>query len=158
MIAQVEYDYDELGRRRFERVQLETSASDPTLIELVTETLYNRRNQVERAMRPDGTVQVSEYDKNGNLRSQLLEEHRPDGQMVIHGFTQFFYDAVDRLVRQVDAAGGETTYAYDASGNRVAMTDPENHTWRTEYDAMNRPIRVILSAQQTPCFASAARA
>jgi RHS repeat-associated protein len=143
VIAQVEYDYDELGRRRFERVQRETSASDPTLIELVTETQYNGRDQVERVVRADGTVQVSTYDKNGNLKSQLLEEHRPDGQVLIHGLTQFFYDALDRLVRQVDAAGGETLYAYDASGNRVAMIDPEGHTWRTEYDAMNRPIRVI---------------
>lgn len=30
----------------------------------------------------------------------------------------------------------------DASGNRIAMTDPKGHTWRTAYDAMNRPVQV----------------
>jgi RHS repeat-associated protein len=142
VIAKVEYDYDTLGRPRFERVQREVSASDPTLIQLVTETEYNARDQVESVVRPDGTLQVAEYDKNGNVKRQFLEEHRPDGQVVLHGQTQLVYDAMDRVVTSLDAAGGTTTYAYDASGNRISMTDPEGHTWRTEYDAMNRPFRV----------------
>jgi RHS repeat-associated protein len=142
VIAKAEYDYDALGRPRFQRVERETSASDPTLIQLVTETVWNARDQVERVIRPDGTAQVVEYDKNGNVTRQFLEETRPDGQPVLHGMTQLFYDEMDRLITSVDAAGGTTSYGYDLSGNRVSMTDPEGHTWRTEYDAMNRPIRV----------------
>lgn len=143
VIAEAEYDYDTLGRPRFQRVEREASAADPTLIELVTETVYNARDQVERVIRPDGTAQVSEYDKNGNVKRQFLEETRPDGQVVLHGTTQLVYDEMDRVIASVDAADGTTSYGYDLSGNRVSMTDPEGHTWRTEYDAMNRPIRVI---------------
>lgn len=143
VIAKAEYDYDVLGRPRFQRVEREVSASDPSLIQLVTETVYNARDQVERVIRPDGTVQVNEYDKNGNVKRQFLEETRPDGQLVLHGLTQLVYDEMDRVIASVDAAGGTTGYGYDLSGNRISMTDPEGHTWRTEYDAMNRPIRVI---------------
>ncbi len=143
VVAQVEFDYDLVGRPRFQRVQREVSASDPTLVQLVTENVYNARDQVERTVRPDGTAEVFEYDKNGNLKSQHLEAQRPDGQLVLHGLTQLSYDAMDRVITMVDAAGGTTVYGYDASGNRSSTTDPEGHTWRTEYDAMNRPIRVI---------------
>jgi YD repeat-containing protein len=142
VIAQVEYDYDLVGRPRFQRVQREASASDPTLVQLVTENVYNARNQVERVTRPDGTAEVSEYDKNGNVKRRFLEETRPDGQLAIHNLTQLVYDAMDRVIQSIDPAGGTTKYGYDLSGNRISMTDPEDHTWRTEYDAMNRPIRV----------------
>ncbi len=142
VIAQVEYDYDAVGHLRFERVQREASASDPTLIELETEIVTNQRDQVERIIRPDGTSQVFEYDKNGNLERRYIEERRPDGQWLVHDLVQLHYDAMDRVREQVDAADGTTTYGYDASGNRISMTDPEGHTWRTEYDAMNRLVRV----------------
>jgi RHS repeat-associated protein len=143
VIAKTEYDYDVLGRPRFQRVEREVSSEDGTLIQLVTETQYNVRDQVERVIRPDGTAQVVEYDENGNVMRQLLEETRPDGTLVIHSQTQMVYDALDRVVASIDAAGGTTSYGYDASGNRVTMTDPEGHVFRTEYDAMNRPIRVV---------------
>ncbi|MCI0634297.1 MAG: hypothetical protein L0206_10345, partial [Actinobacteria bacterium] len=139
----VEYLYDALGRRTRETVWRKRSFTDPTLIPLVTETLYNDRDQLERLTRPDGTTLVVQYDKNGNPKRRYLEERRPDGALVLHDDTQLVYDAMDRLVRVIDAAGGTTEYAYDASGNRVSMEDPEGHTWRFEYDPMNRPTHAI---------------
>ncbi|MCI0633954.1 MAG: hypothetical protein L0206_08585, partial [Actinobacteria bacterium] len=135
----IEYVYDVLGRRTRETVWRKKSPTDPTLIGLVTETLYNDRDQVERVERPDGTTLVVQYDANGNPERRYLEERRPDGALVLHDDTQLLYDAMDRLVGVIDAAGATTEYAYDASGNRVAMQDPEDHTWRFEYDPMNRP-------------------
>ncbi|MCI0635374.1 MAG: hypothetical protein L0206_15885, partial [Actinobacteria bacterium] len=139
----VEYLYDALGRRRTETVLRRKSWADPTLVPLVTETVYNARNQIVRLKRPDGTTLVVQYDGNGNPERRYLEERRPDGQLVLHDDTQLVYDAMDRLVAVIDAAGETTEYGYDASGNRVSMRDPEDHVWRFEYDPMNRPVRVI---------------
>lgn len=52
-----------------------------------------------------------------------------------------------------------TDMFYDANGNTIATTDPLNHTTRTWYDALNRPITVVqnltgqgVSVETLPTF------
>lgn len=52
--------------------------------------------------------------------------------------TQYEYDNLNRLIKKIDAEGGETTYSYDANGNRLSLTDPVGNTTAWEYDYLNR--------------------
>jgi YD repeat-containing protein len=51
------------------------------------------------------------------------------------------YDVLDRLTAISQTLGTQTLttfYGYDADGNRVSMTDANNHTWQWVYDSMDR--------------------
>ncbi|TCO80767.1 intein/RHS repeat-associated protein [Plasticicumulans lactativorans] len=55
------------------------------------------------------------------------------------------YDALNRVVRETDAAGNDTAYAYDALGNVTALTDASGNATRSTYDRLSR-----LVAQTDP--------
>ncbi len=53
----------------------------------------------------------------------------------------YFYDLAHNMVSS-DRGGCVHQFAYDARGNLVAWTDPENHTRRYEYEPVfNKPVR-----------------
>ena len=56
--------------------------------------------------------------------------------------TTYSFDAMNRETGMTDAAGsaiaGVTTNTYDAAGNEVTSTDPDNFTTTTTFDAMDR--------------------
>lgn len=55
------------------------------------------------------------------------------------------YDFNNRLVSQTSASGQVTTYAYDANGNTVQITDPAGNVTTRQYDSQNR-----LLSETTP--------
>ena len=57
-----------------------------------------------------------------------------------------------RLVRVVDALGGETSYVYDAVGNKISQSDPNGHTTSWTYDALDRVESRTLPGGQTEFF------
>lgn len=52
----------------------------------------------------------------------------------------------DRLASITDAAGYNTSFGYDAVGNRTSVTDPNGLTTSTAYDALNRPVSITDGA------------
>jgi RHS repeat-associated protein len=78
------------------------------------ETLYqlNDSGQVEREIRPDGTVLVTTLDDLG------------------------------RVVAEIDPLGQATTYAYDDRGNLARRTYPDGATVSYEYDDHHQPTRI----------------
>ena len=92
---------------------------------------------------PDGpgpqgpAVTTHEYDANGNLGS-TVDANGNATTAAGDGRTAFEYDPVNRLVR-IDYSDStpEVTFAYDAVGSRVAMTDGSGTETRA-YDGLDR--------------------
>ena len=105
------------------------------------------RLSTETAPDPDGAgakgpaVTTHSYDANGNLASTVDPNGNSTGTSG-DGRTHFSYDAANRLV-QIDYSDStpDVTFAYDAVGNRVSMTDGSGTETRT-YDGLNRLISV----------------
>lgn len=53
------------------------------------------------------------------------------------------YDALNRIIKEVDALGHEKTYAYDESGNLIEMTDTLGNKYTREYDLLGRVTKEI---------------
>ena len=104
----VDYAYDGLDRVRSERQCPAWPTTTPTLV-----TAHN-------------------YDANGN-RTRLVQPN--DGTS---GFTDFGYDALNRLVGMNYSSPNtaDVTYAYDANGNRLGMASGGATAYA--YDELNR--------------------
>jgi RHS repeat-associated protein len=78
---------------------------------------------------PSDAVTRYTYDPNSN-RTSITE---PDGNT-----TTYFYDAVNRQVKKVNAAGDTTTTTYDPASNVTTITEPNVNVMTLTYDALNR--------------------
>jgi YD repeat-containing protein len=93
-----------------------------TIADSASITRYSETNQIDEAGRVSITQQAEgastrfEYDGNGNVTA--IEDAA--GRRTTRRF-----DALDRLVSEIDPLFGETRYAYDARDNLTSITDPE---------------------------------
>jgi len=55
---------------------------------------------------------------------------------------KIIYDALNRLIKVIDAQGMETIYNYDGVGNKVKMVYPNGIIAKYDYDKMNRLRRI----------------
>jgi YD repeat-containing protein len=61
---------------------------------------------------------------------------------VVNGIRkEYVYDAANRLIKE-----GDTTYRYDANGNRISAAWGEDNWLQYEYDAFNRLVAIHSSA------------
>ena len=73
-------------------------------------------------------------------------------------YTEYYYDVLDRLIRQVEDANDvtclniTTDFGYDAVGNRIYVINPEGKVIITDYDNANRKIAEYFAA--TPVYVS----
>ena len=81
-----------------------------------------------------GVDAVTSYSYDSNSNRLTMTE--PDGNMTTYG-----YDAVNRRVKMVNAAGDTTLYSYDPFGNTKTTTSPTENVTTYSYDALNRRIQ-----------------
>lgn len=121
----------------------------------VSRSYFDAMDREVAYVSPEGYLSTTRYDDAGNRVEQITYEQRVsvpadgvptpvDGDV---GRTERFeYDAVDRLVERTSALGVETSYEYDARGNRVALVEAAGteDQRRTEfsYDLADREIQV----------------
>lgn len=96
----------------------------------VTTRTYNNRGLIDSLTDPNGLVQQFGYDSNAWLTSRTLG-----------GRTwQVIRDREGVEVASVTPLGHRTTYAYDAAGALVAVTNPLDQVLRIERDELNRAV------------------
>jgi len=100
---------------------------------------------------PDGGVEQRAYDGNSGSSLFSSQGFKPTKITDQLGYvTEFTYDSIYRLISQkafYETPGGtgnfaETSYVYDAAGNKIAETDPLGNTTDYVYDALNRQIKI----------------
>jgi RHS repeat-associated protein len=114
---------------------------EPSVITYPTFTLrftydLRGRKQAEYEVLSDTEEYVTqyEYDLVGNLIKQIDKESNQ---------TQYQYDSLNRRTRTKDALDGETTYTYDDRDNLIALQDANGNVTRFEYDRNNRKTKEI---------------
>jgi len=128
----------------------------------VTSYQYDASGNVVKIVNPDGYSLGFEYDANNQVTTAYDEEgHTASRELDISGrvrtmtdpngnATAFEYYGPEnegRLKRQYDVIGRYTEFAYDNNGNVTGVTtfDPTGFqisTTLTQYDALNRPVRI----------------
>ena len=124
---------------------------------------YNHFGQIIQQTDETGMTTTFEYDASGRLMVQRdhlgnevvqdYSEHllisRTDA---LNHTTHFEYDEADRLVRSIDPLKGQTTFTYDADGNRTTVTDPVGNTTTFFYDKMSRLVEKMDPLGNTTSF------
>ena len=84
------------------------------------------------------------YDRVGNrLRTREFALQAPGTYKRSPRAVDYTYDAADRLVR-----AGNSTFEYDANGNRIGAFELGGATTRYAYNAANRLVRVIADGKE----------
>ncbi|MET9362330.1 RHS repeat-associated core domain-containing protein [Streptomyces sp. NPDC006632] len=139
------YGYDKTGNQ--------TTVTDPT--GRTTKTDYDASSRPVAVTDPLGNVTKTSYDGDGKVvgttdalgkstsfvfdaANRLTSVKDPNGNTLAYA-----YDADGNRVSETSPLGFKTTYAYDADGRltsrteprgNVAGANPEDFTWRTQYD------------------------
>ncbi len=98
---------------------------------------YDPDNRVIKAFDQEGNAVSNTLDLSGKPRSVTDPNGNSSGYV--------YYDSTKdgRLKQSIDAANRATTYDYDGNGNVTSVTDNLSRITLTQYDELNRPIRVV---------------
>ncbi|MBC8029832.1 MAG: Ig-like domain-containing protein [Pyrinomonadaceae bacterium] len=91
-----------------------------------------------------GQVTLLQHNDNGGYTRTVTDRR---GQRKISQ-----YDALGRLLSEVDGGQPLATYEYDGNNNRIAMIDGRNHRTAYTYDKLNRPTSIDHASVQTETF------
>jgi RHS repeat-associated protein len=131
---------------------------------LTTTYTYTNLNKPVSIKFPSGSQQVVQYDAFGDLTSRALvsssnttlfsESFTYDANAnqltktdALGNTTNYTYDAVGNLSKEVDPDGISTSYTYDANGNVTAKTDGLGNTTTFQYDGANNLTATIFGGQ-----------
>jgi RHS repeat-associated protein len=92
----------------------------------------HKQGNMDHEIDPNDAVTYLSYDANSNV----LTRKEPDGNT-----TTYSYDALNRQVKMVNAAGDTTVTSYDPVGNVVQVEAPNQNLTNYAYDPLNRMIR-----------------
>ncbi len=123
------YQYDEVGNV--------IKITNPDGYSLGME--YDPNNQLVRAYDEEGNTVSRELDING--RPRVITD--PNGNSIT--FEYYGPEKEGRLKQRCNALIRCTTFDYDNNGNVIEVTDNLGRTTVTEYDALNRPVRIVGS-------------
>lgn len=113
----------------------------------LTQFAYNGRYLRTKLTNAEGGVASWEYDEAGN---PIVETNAGSGR------TEYEYDGENRKIeeRRFHAASQyyTTTYDYDDNGNLELTTDPRGYDIVTEYDSLNRPLKITDQAGEITTY------
>ena len=95
----------------------------------ITYDLANRRTFVEDSRKATTVYEMNELNA-------VVKTVDPHGAVTTKEFDEHLW-----LVAEEDALGQRTTYKYDQRGNQTERVLPNGATWRTEYNADDKPVR-----------------
>ncbi|WP_370663765.1 DUF6861 domain-containing protein [Massilia antarctica] len=141
----VAYDYDASGNL----AKVSNGKGDVT-----RQFAYRNHVMVEHSQ-PGGLVSRYEYDEyaaGGRVTRNWLNDGRSwdfrylEQESIVTDNLgreeRFRFDAKQRLIGMVDAAGGVTTRRFDSNGNLLAITDPGGRSVSYRYDQRSRVTRI----------------
>ncbi|MFC4030754.1 DUF6531 domain-containing protein [Streptomyces polygonati] len=152
------YHYDAMGRLTFSELT-ERFVDDGTgeASTYVTQYGYDEYGDPVRKTGAGAPAAYRTYDAIGEVTADIIGgtvnltlayDYDVSGRLVrttdsLKRHTDVSYDLAGRAVRQstVDASGktlSTTSFTNDAAGNVTAVTDPDQQTWQSAYDALNR--------------------
>ncbi len=95
-------------------------------------TRYDALGQPRKILHPSGLIEYRRYDKTGNA---VLIRLATESGRILRSW-RYRYDAHDRLLEAVNAAGHAARYAYDALGRIASQADAMGHATSYSYDAL----------------------
>ncbi len=101
------------------------------------ELLYH---QPIRIVDPRGAITLLAYDANGNLTNKIEAAEAP-----IARTNSWAYNADNLLARHIDGRGNKMDYKYDLSGNLIREFDPDNPAYQTTYGYDARGNRTAMT-------------
>ncbi|MBT7442616.1 MAG: RHS repeat protein [Methylococcales bacterium] len=112
--------------------------------------IFNKLSQLESTLGGEGQVQGFTYDDLGNLKtSQLTADNaQPDNKQN----TQYFYDALERQNKIIDAKQGETLFTFDDRDNLKTVQDPNGNITVYDYDGFDNVIKQDSPDTKTTVF------
>lgn len=100
-----------------------------TLTPLTTTFTYDGNDQVLATTDPNGNTSTKEYDALNRLVAEI------DGA---GARTEYTYNDIDEVVRTDHPDGTSNLYGFDADGNRISETNRNGDTTTFTYDALDR--------------------
>ncbi|KTD81887.1 LysM peptidoglycan-binding domain-containing protein [Legionella worsleiensis] len=152
------YQYDNLGHVVASTIHSTRTAYSNGTFKIIASTndrtnhfVYDAAGREVYRISSEGRVVERRYDGVGNVLAQLTHsipvqlsqynEHDIKKALIQdHGAreTVYEYDAVGRLVSQVNAEHAATYYTYDAEGNVLSKTEANKAVWTYQYDEVNQ--------------------
>ncbi len=136
----VNYRYDSRGNRTVEKLR----DPDGTLVRTVNRA-FDSRNRLRR-INDGGSISRQIRDAVGNFVREIEPNHialagddDPDNNLS----TRHRYDALNRIVRDINSIGGVTRYTYDDQDNLKSVRSPNNARTRFVYDDLGNRLREI---------------
>ena len=110
---------------------------------------YNKRGKISEVHlyapnKEEISCEKFTYDGCGNTLSQISVIYKPDGTSH-EVITRFEYDAMNRLIKQIEADKKTTTYSYTQTGKRLTIRKPDGVILTSVYDKLDREIRLFSS-------------
>lgn len=124
----IRYEYDALGRL--------TKQTDPS--GAVISFTYDQTGRLLTAADASGTTRYA-YD----VLDRLTKITQPDGTTA-----QYSYNPVHQMTKVTDAKGNSTTYQYDTKGNLITRQTAAGSEYKTEFDALSRPVKQVTPLGQ----------
>ncbi|MCL2146451.1 MAG: DUF6531 domain-containing protein [Synergistaceae bacterium] len=120
---------------------------------------YDKAGRIKHQAFPDSGEILYEYkddekkliltQQNGNEITYVHDErYRSVGTIYSDGFEKYEYNDQNLRTLFIDKKGNETKYSYDGRGNTIKVTNPLGETVETEYNRLNKPVRVKLSGDE----------
>ena len=133
----------------YNNLNQQTSVKDP--LDHETQYQYNSRGETAFMIDAKGIVTGYEYDALGRLTA-VIENYSttelPNYQTNVR--TEYTYDASGNRLSITDGNGHVTTFAYDALNRLVSESDALGNTWSYGYDALgNRTSMTDANTQVT---------
>ncbi len=127
---------------------------------------YSPAGDLTRITYPDDRWIAFEYDAArrlvaiANQSSERIEytldamgnrtaEQITSGSGALTHSVTYVYDELGRMLNDVGASAQTQTYGYDANGNVLQVTDPNQHTSHRAYDALQRLVSEVDPYQQS---------